>query len=188
MTSTPLFRFDGKLITRSLPLGSHPLFLTLSYHLMELEIHISRITANQSKFVSNNDYPDTDGYRTYYELLTDAHSYVIAWSNVDKTLERLVDNIGDVNLKKIYQKRKSWFLKMRKARNHLEHLDERAIRLTSINHTPYIAKLMSGKAKSVSVLGQRVDIGQRMETRLLSLLEELDLWLDRFDYLYLLKK
>jgi len=149
---------------------------------MEIEIHIARIAANQLQFVSINDYPDVDRLRAYYELLTDAHSYVIAWTNVDKTLGRLVDSTGDTKLKKIRQKRKSWFAKMREARNHMEHLDERAIRLTSMKHTPDIARLISGQAKSVSILGVRVDIGQRMETRLLSLLEELDLWLDEFDY------
>lgn len=182
MDASPLLRFGGKLITRSLPPGSHPLLLALSYHLMELEIHIARIMDNRLEFVSTNASSDADKHRMYYELLTDAHSYVIAWTNVDKALGRLVDNIGDTDLKKIRQKRKSWFGKMRTARNHMEHLDERVTRLTSMQHSPDIARLMSGQAKSVSILGVRVDIGQRMEKRLLTLLEELDLWLDGFEF------
>lgn len=183
MTISPGWRFEGKFITPNIPASSRPLLLTLSYHLMELEIHIDRIKDNKEFLTSRSrNMSDPQYHRAYYELLTDTHSYVIAWTNVDKTLLKLVDFFSEKALEEIYKKRKPWFTRIRKARNHLEHLDERAVSNRSLRFTRDISRVMSDQQKNISILGVRVDIRQGIEKRLLDLLEELDLWLDTKAY------
>lgn len=177
MVIAPEQRFDWKLLLRDLPNGTQPLFFVLSYHMMELEILIDRINASREFLLSRKKKNDSF-LRVKCELLTDVHSYIIAWTNIDKTLGKLISMIPDTNFRKIYNKRKKWFKRTREARNHLEHLETRITGRFKINRTYKIAGFLTKSYATVSIVGERIDIGVRMERKSLLLLLELDIWLD----------
>ena len=63
----------------------------------------------------------------YEEVMADIHLWLIAWGNIHKALNRLQGIRKDDCLNKTLEKYKEWFLKTRKARNSLEHVDERVL-------------------------------------------------------------
>jgi hypothetical protein len=79
----------------------------------------------QAKFFEENNY-------IYEEIMADIHLWLIAWGNIHKATSRLQGIQNDGRLNKILDKHKEWFLKTRKARNSLEHLDERALNSTKL--------------------------------------------------------
>ena len=168
----PLYRFEG-LTSKRLSPKIRGVILTISFYLQELEVLQNRIKFDVSKvFGKNKDRI----YTTYFELLTDVHSYTIAWTNLDKSLRRLWQVTNDRHIELIITKRRKWFETMRRARNNIEHLDERAIKVPEIKNTPDILKV-NGQ-KTAVIYNEKIDISENGKKRINGISKEIQNWLN----------
>lgn len=149
--------------------------MVVSFYLNELEVLRDRIDLDVSVEFNKDREPS---YIPYFVLLTDVHFYVIAWVNLDKSLSRLYKVTDDIRVENIRQKRKKWFDTMRRARNSIEHIDERAIKYPEVRNTPNIMQVL-GKRTAV-VYGERIDIGHAGEKRIDSISVEIQRWLGKY--------
>jgi hypothetical protein len=145
---SPLARFDG-VAGSTLPPKIQGLIITISFYLHELEVLSDRLDADIPPAFTEVSY------KPYFILLTDVHFYVISWANLQKSLHRLYQVTNDSQIESIRLKRKKWFETMRRARNNIEHIDERAITTPEIRHTP---KIISVRGKNTAyIYGEKID-------------------------------
>ena len=173
--TTPFYRFYGLGLKHISP-KERALLLTISFYLCELDVLQDRIQDGLEK-VFAEETSKTNFWYDYFMLSTDVHSYVVAWTNLDKSLKRLATEIKDSTIQNTYNKRENWFKKMRIIRNHIEHLDERAIRSPEIRHTPNIIQV-TGR-NTASIYGEKFDIGKSGIKKVESISNEIQKWLLR---------
>jgi hypothetical protein len=184
---SPLYRFGTKLIERQLPEGVRGLALTISYNLYILELQSKRIRQSMAIVKEKQHYSTLQPqFDPYFTLLADTHLYVIAWTNIEKSLRQLARRMNDRRLNWIYSRRQKWFARMRLARNHLEHMDERSLSSGQVTHTPRIIRI-AGRRTAV-VFDTRVEIGESSFHRIAALSDELDRWLSKFPSKYSRRK
>jgi hypothetical protein len=170
---SPLYRFYT-LRSRNISSKQRALLLTTAFYLCELDVLQDRIQEGLEK-VFSKDKPKTNYWYDWFALTTDVHSYVVAWTNLDKNLNRLVAELKETSIQNIYRKREKWFKNMRSARNHIEHIDERAIKSPEIRFTPNIIKV-TGRTTAF-IYGHKIDIGKNGVKKTESISKEIQKWL-----------
>lgn len=170
---TPLFRFY-RLSSPNISSRQRALLLTTAFYLCELDVLQGRIQEGLEK-VFSQEIPKRSMNQDWFMLTTDVHYYVVAWTNLDKNLNRLVTEFKETAIQKIYKKREKWFKNMRSARNHIEHIDERAIKSPEIRHTPNIIKV-TGRTTAF-IYGQKIVIGKSGAKKIDSISKEIQKWL-----------
>ena len=170
---TPLFRFY-KLSSRNISSKQRALLLTTAFYLCELDVLQDRIQEGLEK-VFSKEKAKTISWHDWFMLTTDVHSYVVAWTNLDKNLNRLVTELKETSIQNVYKKREKWFKNMRSARNHIEHIDERAIKSPEIRYTPNII-IVTGRTTAF-IYGQKIIIGKSGIKKTESISKEIQKWL-----------
>ena len=170
---TPLYRFYT-LSSRNISSKQRALLLTTAFYLCELDVLQDRIQEGLEK-VFSKEKPKTISWYDSFMLTTDVHSYVVAWTNLDKNLNRLATELKVTTIQNVYKKREKWFKNMRSARNHIEHIDERAIKSPEIRYTPNIIKV-TGKSTAF-IYGQKITIGRSGIKKTESISKEIQKWL-----------
>jgi len=122
----------------------------------------------QALSIKENDYINE-------EIMADIHLWLVAWGNLHKTLTRLQGIQKDSRLNKILDKHKEWFMKTRKARNSLEHLDERV--LNSPNFFLYHTDLrFSFINNTYEIFGLEIKFNTLTFKKIDRVIRDLDMW------------
>lgn len=159
------------------------LLSALKITLGEVEIGQERVKVNleklndcrklQKKEARNKFFKENDSI--FEELMTDIHLWLIAWSNAHKILNRLQGIQNDNRLKKILDKNKNWFLEIRKARNSLEHLDERVLGSPKwyFDHSDLGFSFMNN---SYGIFGLEIKFNTLTFKKLERVIKDIDIW------------
>jgi len=175
---SPFHRFSGvDLAFKKLPKGAFGLLRMLADQIAEIEIQRERVRNNLSLLSDSDLGIGVEFDQAYYTVLADVHFYIIAWTNVHKTLQRLASLMRDPRLGWILKRRSKWFAQVRQARNNFEHIDERVSKLE--DRTLGLIQLAGIKRISIIVCGARVDVSEASFKRIDTLTTDLEKWVSR---------
>lgn len=176
-----------------LPEGVSGLLLAISMAITEVEIAQQRIREGSERLRAQEqmsyvpERQDAKRYleedRVYERLMADIHLYLVAWTNIGKTLRTLRGVLNDPKLDWIQNRRHRWFDIVRRARNSLEHLDDRALRAGKNRTMTPIAQVRLART-SVYVYGVRVEISEASFRRIEALKNDLTRWYSRLPTIF----
>ena len=106
---------------KKLPKGAFGLLRMLADQIAEIEIQRERVRNNLSLLSDSDLGIGVEFDKAYYTVLADVHFYILAWTNVHKTLQRLASLMRDPRLGWILKRRSKWFAQVRQARNNLAY-------------------------------------------------------------------
>jgi hypothetical protein len=169
-----------------IPKKARDLWITLIFTIMEVEIEQDRIMDGLEKLDRPNNFSrvidqqrikkELEEEEIYYKLMADVHLWLIAWGNINRILLKLRKIMSDPKLDWVQERRNKWFSSIRKARNSLEHIDERILKST--NNVPFFENLYleNGHTDGIFIFGTRIKFDDSSLNKITNLKKDLDRW------------
>lgn len=169
-----------------LPKKVRNLLIALEIAILEVEIEQKRIKDGLEKLATPNNFPRLTDKRkaehlledelVHETLMADIHLWLVAWGNVNKILLNLRKITQDSKLDWIQERRKKWFLKIRNARNSLEHIDERTMKSESKISPIEDLYLEYQNNKQINVFDTKIKFDDSTFNKIINLKKDLHRW------------